>query len=426
METSILKCKQCGGPMDYREGSKVLNCPHCGFSEIITESDAVIIERIRAEAYKETELGKQKIEKDADIKKKAIKLKKTGLLIAALFLVLALLAAGFMIYHKQHEGKVRIKQSFTSYIGEDHEKVRRLFEEAGFVYVEEIPQKTLTKQEQNQIGVVSEVSIDGDASFEKGWYSNKALISIYYYDLDPERANDIQIPMDSSAVVGMEYQEVVDRFISAGFKNITLLPAYEIKLGLRKEEVQSVTLNGKDFFFSDEWVPNDSAITIAYRAKTIDYIDDNYEEIARKLKDIGFLNIVKEPLNDLSINETKKEGKVTSVLIDGAEYSTAGKLNLQSDIVIQYHSRIVLNDDQIEMTTAAKDMDNRNYEEIVALLEEIGFTNIRAEALGDLGKMDILKRDGKVKMVTIDNVSDFSIGDVFDKSAEVIVTYHSR
>ena len=426
METSMLKCKQCGGPMDYRDGSKVLNCPHCGFSEIITESDAVIIERIRAETYKETELGKQRIEKDADIKKRAIKLKKTGLLIVALLLVLALLAAGFMIHHKQHEGKVRIKQSFASYVGEDHEKVRRLFEEAGFVYVEEIPQKTLTKQEQDLMGVVSEVSIDGDAGFEKGWYSNKALISIYYLDLDPERAYDIQIPMNSGAAVGMEYQEVVDRFIGAGFKNITLLPAYDIKLGLRKEVVQAVTLNGKDFFFADDWVSNDSAITIAYRAKTVDFTDDNHEDVAKKLKDMGFLNIKEEPLGDLSINESKKEGKVTSVLIDGAEYSAATKLNLQSEIVILYHSRIILNDGQVEMTAAAKDMDNKNYEEIVALLEENGFTNIKTEALGDLGKMDVLKREGKVKTVTIDGVSDFSVGDIFDRNAEVIVSYHSK
>ncbi len=61
VQTYELKCKSCGGTLNYEEGSDVLVCPYCGAREILAESDAVKIEKIRSDAYKEVELGRQKL-----------------------------------------------------------------------------------------------------------------------------------------------------------------------------------------------------------------------------------------------------------------------------------------------------------------------------------------------------------------------------
>ena len=421
MESSVLKCKQCGGPLDYKEGSNILRCPHCGFSERIDESDAVKVERIRAEA----ELGKRIIDNKRSIEEKRINLRKLRYVFAIVIFVLLLFVIGLVVYNKLHEGKVHIKEPNTYYVGKDYQMVHRLFEEAGFVFVEDIKQEVLSKEQESLAGSVSEVSIDGTAVFEKGWFSNKAPVTIYYLALDPARANDIQIPMTSTEVAGLKYQEVIDSFCKAGFRNITLMPSYDIKLGLGKETVQAVTVGGHNVFGANEWVPNDTEITVSYRAKAIDYVDEDYRNIIKTFKDIGFFTVLEEPLGDLKINDLKKEGKVTSVLIDGAEFSEAKKLNLQSEIVVRYHSKVEVSENQVEMTVKAKEFDGMNYQEAADWLAEMGFINIKLDPLNDLSK-DILKRDGKVTEVSINGNPSFAIGDVFYNDVEVIVTYHSK
>ena len=62
--------------------------------------------------------------------------------------------------------------------------------------------------------------------------------------------------------------------------------------------------------------------------------------------------------------------------------------------------------------------------EILYILKEMGFTNIRSVGLGDL-KKGWLYKEGNVKTVSIGDITKFSVGDVFEKDAEVVISYHS-
>ena len=46
-ETIQLKCKSCGGVMTPDENLETLFCPFCGSKELITDSDAVAVEKIK-------------------------------------------------------------------------------------------------------------------------------------------------------------------------------------------------------------------------------------------------------------------------------------------------------------------------------------------------------------------------------------------
>ena len=59
VKTYVLRCKSCGGTLNRTEDEDVLVCPYCGSKEIIEESDAVKIEKMRAEAKRERELRKE-------------------------------------------------------------------------------------------------------------------------------------------------------------------------------------------------------------------------------------------------------------------------------------------------------------------------------------------------------------------------------
>ncbi len=61
IHTYVLRCKSCGGTLNEAEDGETLICPYCGSREVIEESDAVKIEKIRSEAYKEVELGRQRM-----------------------------------------------------------------------------------------------------------------------------------------------------------------------------------------------------------------------------------------------------------------------------------------------------------------------------------------------------------------------------
>lgn len=46
-------CKACGGIMIFNEDADILSCPYCGSKDVIINSDAVEVEKIRSRTYKE-------------------------------------------------------------------------------------------------------------------------------------------------------------------------------------------------------------------------------------------------------------------------------------------------------------------------------------------------------------------------------------
>ena len=58
VKTVTLICSKCSGTMTVDEQNKSVTCPYCGSKELILESDAVQVEKIRTEAHKEVEFKK--------------------------------------------------------------------------------------------------------------------------------------------------------------------------------------------------------------------------------------------------------------------------------------------------------------------------------------------------------------------------------
>ena len=57
-----LKCTNCNGTLTTTENSNILFCPYCGSNELILESDAVKIQKIKSETIKEIALEQQQHE----------------------------------------------------------------------------------------------------------------------------------------------------------------------------------------------------------------------------------------------------------------------------------------------------------------------------------------------------------------------------
>ena len=89
-----LTCPKCGAPLEIHKELSELSCPYCGYKKALMESDAVKIERLRAEAYKEVALQKEKLsqknQRTAATSKRRKLQWKIGLILAAVFAVILL------------------------------------------------------------------------------------------------------------------------------------------------------------------------------------------------------------------------------------------------------------------------------------------------------------------------------------------------
>ena len=60
----LMKCKACGGTLEADPDRPVLVCPYCGEKELVWESDAVKVERIRNNTHREIEMEKLRQEEE--------------------------------------------------------------------------------------------------------------------------------------------------------------------------------------------------------------------------------------------------------------------------------------------------------------------------------------------------------------------------
>lgn len=80
--------------------------------------------------------------------------------------------------------------------------------------------------------------------------------------------------------------------------------------------------------------------------------------------------------------------------------------------------------DLIKVPASANDYQGENYQEVVNDLFATGFVHIQTEEVEDL-VTGWLTKDGEIEKITIDGNGTFREGDKFDKTAVIIITYHT-
>lgn len=86
--------------------------------------------------------------------------------------------------------------------------------------------------------------------------------------------------------------------------------------------------------------------------------------------------------------------------------------------------RSTLSSDEAQIAEDMASCKGKNYNSAVALFQSAGFSNVKAVALGDLSFF-AAKKNGQVESVSINGNEDFDEGDIFQRNANIIITYHS-
>lgn len=81
--------------------------------------------------------------------------------------------------------------------------------------------------------------------------------------------------------------------------------------------------------------------------------------------------------------------------------------------------------DEVTINESLAYCEGENINGVVAQFRSAGFSNIQAVPLNDLGIL-AARKDGQVESVSINGDEDFDEGDVFSKSDNVVITYHSK
>lgn len=88
-------------------------------------------------------------------------------------------------------------------------------------------------------------------------------------------------------------------------------------------------------------------------------------------------------------------------------------------------TKTVMGTDGIRITAPMMDCVDRPYNNAVILYKNVGFKNINAIPLHDLGRIN-QKLEGKVESITINGSDEFEEEEVYPKNANILITYHSR
>lgn len=85
----------------------------------------------------------------------------------------------------------------------------------------------------------------------------------------------------------------------------------------------------------------------------------------------------------------------------------------------------IIGSSEAVITEAMENYRGKHHNSIMSLFQGAGFTNVTAIPLNDLSFFT-QGRNGQVDSVSVNGRTDFEEGDVYPKSANVQITYHSR
>ena len=174
-----------------------------------------------------------------------------------------LIGGGYGYYkYTDYQKSIEVGISSSDLIGIEHTSALKLLEESGFNNIHEIAVDDLGIQDLNDEGIVTEITIRGDAAFgATSRYPYDARINITYH-----LVKNINVPISSKAAKKINYEELETQFLDAGFVNVRTEVIYDIITGwiTKDGSVESVSINGDTDFSEYASYRPDVEVIITY------------------------------------------------------------------------------------------------------------------------------------------------------------------
>ena len=221
------------------------------------------------------------------------------------------------------------------------------------------------------------------------------------------RSKMAEIPFDSSYASGKEVGEIYDELQDSGFVNIKKQPS---DLGwLADNTVMSVNIDNSDAFFKGRLEKPDVNVVIEYSSPNRMYVTDllkdwkttKYTEIENLLSEKGFTNVIVDSIN----TDNKDYDDLTAkIQLNGESFlNEPCYIPKTAPIQITYYNL------QIGIGGDSSQFIGQDYRDVVASLEESGFTNVQTQEI-TTGWVE----GNKVVGVTVNNVDTYDSSKTFE------------
>ncbi|MGN0423675.1 MAG: DUF4839 domain-containing protein [Acetatifactor sp.] len=210
----------------------------------------------------------------------------------------------------------------------------------------------------------------------------------------------IAIPVSPDECLVMKYDELKEQFKGAGFEKIDLVPVYALELSEieKRNNVESISVNGNTAFVKDQLARRDEIIEIRYLdLKRVDipisYSDAksvSQEEIISLFQNAGFVDFETKEIEDLD-PDTTTEDFITEVTVNGsANFTEADSAGVDSKIKVTLHLPYRKYDVKVHIAFSTNIFFNRYGVEIIH-----DGSVIRTLSHGEDADLELRLREGK-------------------------------
>ena len=248
----------------------------------------------------------------------------------------------------------------------------------------------------------------------------------------------IPIPNDATYYVGKNLSFAVADFLNSGFTVIQTQESTDIHTDFINGAVLSVSVAGNTEFQAGSEAACNAPVIIEFYRQTAAQLplassDLSYAEYPMLLKSLyesGFTNIIVDEQYDLDPVTNEGEPMITMTVDGEAAFQNDVPLPVEIPITVTAHFPRGNPDDDISvqgengiyLPYSSEYYMRRNQNDCVQQLMELGFTNVKANAVTDV--LWGSTQPEQIVGISIDGVRVFQHGDLYAADAEVVVCYH--
>ena len=348
--------------------------------------------------------------------------KKSGRLLIIILLLLLLGAVGYMGREyipkikeaESHPGEIKLSYSASYYKDENYYSALIKLLKQGLSDIRLTPLNDLEgglfSGDGKKDGKVETIEINGISDFQAdSWVSENSVVSISYHSFQKAEKAGYETSKNNHLIIsGMDIE----------------LPSYFI------EDAQDATNAAYHVKGDDE-----TCFTILY--------DDNEEWTGLSEYETHF--VLEQRSSSFSgmpgkeiLALGKKNDKVN--LIHTTTLATSSdpdylhiimtspdnsKIDYDSDYKAVVSGIYIPKESEIRIDFTSKDYKGQNINDVIAVLEEKGFQNVKAENLQDI-MLGVFTKEGAVENITIDGSDEYKIGNWISNQSEIVITYHGK
>jgi len=155
--------------------------------------------------------------------------------------------------------KVTIGMAAESFIDLSRVEANEIIRSKGFNKIEEIDLGNLSASDDEKIGKIGRVSINGRDAFQSDTvFPLNSEVKLFY-----QSVRKIRIPFEKSDIKEIGYKSLEERLRELGFANVTVVGNKKLVTGWLKKEndIESLTINGHNFSYGESY-PVDAEVVI--------------------------------------------------------------------------------------------------------------------------------------------------------------------